>query len=117
MHNGKRSPGMTRSISLALKEAHERRVQSLLEVAKFWIGLILPDIEYIVDKAGKLLYKERLGLQKIPLSLRSPSELIVWARPEWEEDDATGLEHYVKWIARWLALCLRGDDLGSFVTM
>ncbi len=82
-------------------------------MAKFWIsqeGLILPDIEYMVYTAGKLLYKDRRDLRKIPLSLRNPSELIVWARPEREEDDVTGLEHYVKWFARWLALCLRGDE-------
>jgi hypothetical protein len=55
----------------------ERRMQSLLEVAQLWItreGLILLDIEYIVDKAGKLLYKDRLALKNIPISLRSPSE-------------------------------------------
>jgi hypothetical protein len=95
------------------EKVRERRMQSLLEVAQLWItreGLILPDIEYIVDKAGKLLYKDRLALENIPISLRSPSELIVWARPERTEDDVTGLEHYGEWFARWLALCLRGEE-------
>ena len=98
---------------LSPEKAREQRVQSLCKVAKFWItqeGLILPDIEYIVDKAGKLLYKNRLALENIPISLRSPSELIVWTRPERTEDDVTGLEHYGKWLARWLALCLRGEE-------
>ncbi len=91
----------------------ERRMQSLLKVAQLWIsreGLTLPDIEYMVDKAGKLLYEYRLVVENIPISLRSPSELIVWARPERTEDDVTGLEHYGKWFARWLALCLRGEE-------
>jgi transposase len=81
------------------EKVRERRMQSLLEVAQLWItreGLILPDIEYIVDKAGKLLYKNRPALENIPISLRSPSELIVWARPERTEEDVTGLEHYGK---------------------
>ena len=98
---------------LTPEKVRERRMQSLLEVAQLWItreGLILPDIEYIVDKAGKLLYRDRLALENIPISLRSPSELIVWARPERTEDDVTGLEHYGKWFARWLALCLRGEE-------
>ena len=98
---------------LTPEKVRERRMKSLLEAAQFWItreGLILPDIEYIVDKAGKLLYKDRLALKNIPISLRSPSELIVWARPERTEDDVTGLEHYGKWFARWLALCLRGEE-------
>ncbi len=51
-------------------------MQSLLKVAQLWIsqeGLTLPDIEYMVDKAGKLLYEYRLVVENIPISLRSPS--------------------------------------------
>jgi hypothetical protein len=98
---------------LTPEKIREQRMQSLLEVAQLWItreGLILPDIEFILDKAGKLLYKDRLSLKNIPISLRSPSELIVSARPERTEDDVTGLEHYGKWFARWLALCLQGEE-------
>jgi hypothetical protein len=98
---------------LSPEEVRERRMQTLLEVAQLWItreGLILPDIEYIVDNAGKLLYKHHLALENIPTSLRSPSELMVWARPERTEDDVTGLEHFGTWFARWLALCLRGEE-------
>ena len=70
------------------------------------------EIESILGHVGKLLelYRGRLKAEKLPESLRTPYELMAWARPERAEDDVTGLEQYSHWFARWLALCLPGDQ-------
>jgi hypothetical protein len=87
----------------------------LFEAAQRWIheqGLVLVEIEHILGQAGKLLelYRGRLTAEKLPESLRTPYELMVWARPERAEEDVTGLEQYSHWFARWLVLCLPGDQ-------
>jgi hypothetical protein len=88
---------------------------ALFEAAQRWIieqGLVMVEIEYILGQAGKLfeLYRGRLTVEKLPASLRTPCELMVWARPERAEEDVTGLEQYSHWFARWLVLCLPGDQ-------
>ena len=88
---------------------------ALLETAQRWIierGLVLGEIEYILGQAGKLvdLYRGRITAENLPPSLRSPYELMAWTRPERGEDDVTGLEQYSHWFARWLVLCLPGDQ-------
>ena len=88
---------------------------ALFEAAQRWIyeqGFVLAEIEYILGQTGKLLelYRGRLKAEKLPESLRTPYELMAWARPERAEDDVTGLEQYSHWFARWLALCLPGDQ-------
>ena len=87
---------------------------ALFEAAQRWIieqGLVLGEIEYILGQTGKLLelYRGRLTAEKLPESLRTPYELIVWTRPVRAEDDVTGLEQYSHWFARWLVLCLPGN--------
>jgi hypothetical protein len=88
---------------------------ALFEAAQRWIieqGLVLGEIEYILAQTGNLLelYRGRLTAEKLPESLRNPYELMVWARPERAEEDVTGLEQYSNWFARWLVLCLPGDQ-------
>ena len=88
---------------------------ALFEAAQRWIieqGLVLVEIEYILGQTGKLLeqYRGRLTAEKLPASLRTPYELMVWARPERAEGDVTGLEHHAHWFARWLVLCLPDDE-------
>ena len=88
---------------------------ALFEAAQRWIheqGLVLAEIEYILGQTGKLLelYRGRLTAEKLPPSLRTPYELMVWARPERAEEDVAGLEQYSHWFARWLVLCLPDDE-------
>ena len=88
---------------------------ALFEAAQRWIieqGLVLVEIETILGQTGKLLelYRGRLTAEKLPPSLRTPYELMAWTRPERAEEDVTGLEQYSHWFARWLALCLPGDQ-------
>jgi hypothetical protein len=92
----------------------KRLLLALFEAARRWIhqqGLVLVEIESILGHAGKLLeqYRGRLTTEKLPDSLRTPYELMVWARPERAEEDVTGLEHYAHWFARWLVVCLPGN--------
>jgi hypothetical protein len=93
----------------------ERYLWALLETAQCWIheqGLVLVEIECVLVQAGKLLYlyRGRLSADKLPAPLRTRCELIVWARPERAEDDASGLDQYAHWFARWLVLCLPGEE-------
>ena len=88
---------------------------ALFEAAQRWNieqGLVLGEIEYILGQTGKLLglYRGRLTAEKLPESLRTPYELMVWARPEGAEGDVAGLEQYSHWFARWLVLCLPGNQ-------
>jgi hypothetical protein len=92
----------------------DQRLQPLLEVAQRWIyeqNLALADIEYIMEQAGYLIYVYRghLSAERLPASLRTPCELMAWARPESAQDDAS-LEQYANWFARWLVLCLPWDE-------
>jgi hypothetical protein len=87
---------------------------ALFEAAQRWIieqRLGLGEIEYILGQTGKLLglYRGRLTAERLPPSLRTPYELMVWARPERAEEDVTGMEQYSHWFARWLVVCLPGD--------
>ena len=87
---------------------------ALFEAAQRWIyeqGLVLVEIESILGQAGKLLdlYQRRLTAENLPLSLRTPYELIAWTRPVTAEDDDTGQEQYAHWFARWLVVCLPGN--------
>jgi hypothetical protein len=93
----------------------EQRLQALLEAAQRWIdeqSLILPEIEYILRNSRKIvyLYRDRPTAEKLPAPLRTPYELMAWTRPERAEEDVTGLEQYSHWFARWLVLCLPGDQ-------
>ena len=107
---------MTEAIAPALcRSSVDGHLVALFEAAQRWIieqGLVLGEIEYILGQTGKLLelYRGRLTAEKLPPSLRTPYELIVWARPERAEEDVAGSEQYSHWFARWLVLCLPGDQ-------
>jgi hypothetical protein len=107
---------MTEAIApVVCRSSVDRHLVVLFEAAQRWIheqGLVLVEIESILFEAGKLLelYRGRLTAEKLPQSLRTPHELMVWARPERAEEDVTGLEQYSHWFARWLVLCLPGDQ-------
>jgi hypothetical protein len=61
----------------------------------------------------KLLYfdRHRLTADALSTDIWDPSELLVRVRPKQSmEDDATGLESLAEWFARWLALCLPGEE-------
>ena len=92
----------------------DRRLLALFEAAQRWIheqGLAQVEIESILGQASKLLdlYQRRLTAENLPLSLRTPYELIAWTRPVTAEDDDTGQEQYAHWFARWLVVCLPGN--------
>lgn len=73
---------MTEAIApVACISSVDRRLLALFEAAQRWIyeqGLVLVEIESIVGRAGKLLdlYQGRLTAEKLPLSLRTPYELM-----------------------------------------
>ena len=88
---------------------------ALFEAARRWIyeqGLVLVEIETLLGQAGKLLdlYQGRVTAENLPPSLRTPYELMAWTRPVRPENDVSGLEQYANWFARWLVLCLPGDE-------
>jgi hypothetical protein len=90
------------------------RLLALFEAAQRWIeqGLVLVEIESILGQAGELLdlYQGCLTAEKLSPALRTPYELMVWTRPVRSENDVTGLEYYAHWFARWLVVCLPGNN-------
>ena len=107
---------MTEATALELRlPSDERHLLALFEAAQRWIyeqGLVLVEIESILGQAGKFLdlYQGRLTADKLPPSLRTPYELMAWTRPVRAKDDVTGLEQYAHWFARWLVVCLPGNE-------
>jgi hypothetical protein len=99
---------------LSLDKVHDRRLKELLEVGQGWIyeqTAVLSNVEYILDKAGRLLNRDRFIVENLPVSLRTPSELLAWARPKVTvEDNAARVDYIANWFARWLALCLPRED-------
>jgi hypothetical protein len=100
--------------TLSPDKLRKRRMKELLKVSQSWIvaqTAVLSDVEYILDKTGKLLYGYAHALRNIPISPSSPSELLARARPKKAaEDDVSGLEFLGDWLARWLVLCLPGEE-------
>ena len=93
----------------------DQRLLALFDAAQRWIyeqDLVLVEIESILGQAGKLLdlYQGRLTAEKLPPSLRTPYELMAWTRPVRAKDDVTGMEQYAHWFARWLVVCLPGNE-------
>jgi hypothetical protein len=93
----------------------QRRLKQLLETAQLWIieqGLILPDIEYVQDRPGKLLYLHRIALRRVPVRVGTPDELLMLVRQKEavENYKPAKLEFWANWLARWLASCLPGDE-------
>ena len=95
-------------------ELREKASRRLLDVAKTWLVAqisVIAEVEYAIEKAGKLLHIHRLALNSIRTVPGSPSELLEIARPaRVDEDDVTGLESLGDWLARWLALCLPQEE-------
>jgi hypothetical protein len=92
-----------------------RRQESMLEVLQDWIGeegLILPDVERVLNEAGKLLYRYRDAANRIPEPSRSPAELLPLTRPNQAVEDymPAKLDYCAEWLARWLASCLPGKE-------
>ena len=107
---------MTEATALEVRPSStDRRLMALFEAAQRWIheqGLVLVEIQSILGQASKLLdlYQDRLTAENLPPSLRTPYELMAWTRPVRAEDDMTELEQYAHWFARWLVLCLPGNQ-------
>ena len=106
---------MTEATALEVRHSStDRRLKSLFEAAQRWIyeqGLVLVEIQSILVQAGKLLdlYQGRLTTENLPLSLRTPYELMAWTRPVRATNNVTGLAQYAHWFARWLVVCLAGN--------
>jgi transposase-like protein len=92
-----------------------RRLQHLLAIVERWItqvSLILPDLEFVLNEAGKLLHQHRSSLNQLPEPVKSPDELLSLTRPTYavEEYMPAKLGFYAEWLARWLACCLPREE-------
>ena len=100
---------------LSPDERRRRRLQHLLTVVQLWItqeSLILPDLEFVLNEAGKRLYKHRHSLSQFPAPVKSPDELLSLTRPTYAVEDymPSKLGFYADWLARWLACCLPREE-------
>lgn len=90
---------------------------NMLEIVKDWIGeqklaTVANDLEYVLDKAEKLLRVNWDSIKNYPAPTKDPSKLLRNAKPPYAvEDDfmPARLEFCGEWLARWVALCLPGD--------
>jgi transposase-like protein len=92
-----------------------QRLQHLLAVVQLWITqetLILPDLEFVLNEAGKRLYKHRHAVSQFPVPVKSPDELLSLTRPTYAVEDymPSKLGFYADWLARWLACCLPREE-------
>lgn len=89
-------------------EKHRKR---MLAAAKQWLeeqALILPDVEWVVDQAGRELYFGWQSIANLPPPIKSPADLFPLVRPKEEVEDYMPPKLYFckDWLARWLACCL-----------
>jgi hypothetical protein len=93
---------------------HDQLLNRMLKALQTWIfaqKLILPDIEWVLNKAGRLLHAGRKVVGGLPESTLRPAKLLEATRPE--SDVVEGMsakdaawannEHCAKWLARCLA--------------
>jgi hypothetical protein len=83
----------------------------MLEVVKTWFTkerLLIPDIEYILDKADKLLHLDWGSIKDYQAPTKGAAELFSMTRPPYPVEDymPAKLEFYGDWLARWIACCL-----------
>jgi hypothetical protein len=87
----------------------------MLDIVKAWIeeqGLIVPDdLEYVLDKAEKLLYLGRDSIKNYPAPKESPAELLRLTMPDYAVEDhmPAKMEFCGEWLALWLARSLPGN--------
>ena len=89
-------------------------LEQMLEVVKSWFTkerLLVPDIEYILDKAEKLLHLEWDSIKDYPAPTKGAVELFSLTRPRYPVEDymPSKMEFYGGWLARWIACCLPGE--------
>jgi len=98
---------------IASLELHVRR---MLKVLKAWIveeGVLITEIEDILHGASKHLYLHRDSLrERIRVPTQSPKDLISLARPTplSEDELIPSHDYWARWMARWLAICLPGQE-------
>ena len=83
----------------------------MLAAAKEWIaqvGVVLADVEWIVDETGKQLFLNRAELANLPRPTKSPEEFTFDVKPRGDVEDYMPEKLYFlrDWLARWLASCL-----------
>ena len=87
-----------------------RQQRRVLKVLKQWITeqrMVLKEIEYVLDEAGKQLFRGREFVKSFPIPTRKPEELLALVRPDsskWADREAP--DYWAEWLARWLAVCL-----------
>ena len=103
---------MTKSQTLHLGDYS---FSALLGAAQRWIremALEVWEFESILGRAYELLsvHRGRVPKENVPAPMRNPYDLLVPARPPRATDDETPAERYAHCFARWLILCLPGEE-------
>jgi hypothetical protein len=90
-----------------------RRWKKIIDVAQSWMREqtgSLANVNYILDKAGRILYESRSAQANFPPSEADPADLFVQMRPRRVEDEMMGLDFRALWFARWLGVCLPAQE-------
>jgi hypothetical protein len=74
--------------------------------------LLLPEIEYVLHEAGKIMHRNRDFVMRLPDRSETPFELLALTRPRRipEDDMPAKLEYCVEWLSRWLPSCLPREE-------
>ncbi len=74
--------------------------------------MVLNEIECVIHAAGKELFKGRHFVRSIQVPTQKPEELLIPSRPNTQNwgDFICGPDYWADWLARWMALCLPGQD-------
>lgn len=83
----------------------------MLVAAEQWLdeqALLLPEVEWVVEQAGRALYFERDSIPDLSKPTKSLYALFPLVRPGGEVEDYMPPKRYFckDWLARWLACCL-----------
>jgi len=92
-----------------------RQKGRVLKAAKHWIAeqhMVLNEIEHVVHDAGGQLFQSRALVRRMPIPTQKPEELLLPTRPNASKcaDFIPNPDYYAGWLARWLAVCLPGQD-------
>lgn len=92
-----------------------RQKGRVVKAAKHWTmeqGMVLNEIESVIHEAGKRLFVSREFVKTIPVPTQKPDELLIPSRPDTRScgDFIPNPDYWAKWLARWLALCLPGQQ-------
>lgn len=93
----------------------ELQLTKMLDIVKVWIKeqklIVLDNLEYVLDKAEKLLCLGQDLIKNYPAPAKDPAEFLRESKPKYAVEDhmPAKMEFCGDWLALWVARSLPGD--------